>query len=1048
MSKTWLPILVLPFLLLAGQEWGSPEAVPGASEPDLVVLRAAVGSHLRAREYWASETDEGLQAPNREHGLRTYFEPTGLRVHDRTAAGSPNLLELSLVGLGGGESLLAVPPGEIEHREGRIEIVRSELGLVEWYVNSRQGLEQGFTLASRPPLGAGDPSALALELAISGAKASLRGGSIVLTSEAGRTLEYGKLLVVDAKGTKLAAHFEVPSPDRIRLRVEDRGATYPIVIDPLLTGTFDALLESNQASSQLGFAVATAGDVNGDGYDDVIVGAPLYDAGTADEGAAFVFLGSAFGVDQVNPLQAHAQLEGNQLAAQMGNSVASAGDVNGDGYGDVIVGSALFNAGQADEGAAWIYLGSSTGIPDGGPATAHAGFESNQTNAQMGFSVATAGDVNGDGYDDVIVGAPFYDDGSLDEGMAFLYHGSATGFAFGSPTTANTRLASNQIDARFGVDVASAGDVDGDGLSDVIVGAHTYDAGSIDEGGAFVFRGNAAGIADASPATAHARLESNQANALFGFSVASAGDVNGDGLSDVIVGALAYDFQPGDADMGAAFVFAGSATGIADGSAATAATQIHQDQAGAQFGRSVASAGDVNGDGYSDLIVGAMLWDALAVDEGAVFVYLGRAAGIPNDPSVYRTLGTGQATSLLGIAVSSAGDVNGDGYDDVIVGANLHENGETDEGAAFVHHGGAAGGAAFNFTFLPGTSIEAQNAFEAAGRRWSAWLRDEVVVDLTVGTASLGTGVVVSSGVRRVSVVYSGFRSALVDDQTSPLDSAAVASLPAGSIFGVLINRTSDSPNGSGSATPYVDLSGANNSTISLTTANAKALGLAVGPGSVGSCLGTCDGSLVFANAFAYDYDPSDGISPGTYDLVGFATHEIGHVLGFVSGVDILDLNSPPVGGPFPANLFTVVSPLDLFRFSALSAASGVLDQTADTRSKDFSIDGGGTAVYPFATGRFFGDGQAAGHWKDGLGVGLMDPTGAQGEALAISLRDIQAFDAIGWNVVPEPDSGLLLGAGLVGFSMLATRSSSTSRRRRGRTSAHPRPPGSAARAL
>ena len=148
-----------------------------------------------------------------------------------------------------------------------------------------------------------------------------------------------------------------------------------------------------------------------------------------------------------------------------------------------------------------------------------------------------------------------------------IYHGSAAGFTFGTPATANALLESNQPDARFGVGVGSAGRVDADVYSDVIVGAHTYDDPEVDEGAAFVFRGGAAGVATGTPATAHARLESNQPGALFGFSAKSAGDVNGDGYSDVIEGALVYDYQPSNADMGAAFIFTGSATGLGDGSA-------------------------------------------------------------------------------------------------------------------------------------------------------------------------------------------------------------------------------------------------------------------------------------------------------------------------------------------------------------------------------------------------------------------------------------------------------------------------------------------------
>jgi hypothetical protein len=159
----------------------------------------------------------------------------------------------------------------------------------------------------------------------------------------------------------------------------------------------------------------------------------------------------------------------------------------------------------------------------------------------------------------------------------------------------------------------------------VIVGVKAYDAGQIDEGAAFVFLGSASGIANGTPATASAQLESDQAGALLGGSVAGAGDVDGDGYADVIVGAASYDNGP--ADEGAAFVFLGSASGVANGTPATASAQLESDQGGALFGGSVAGAGDVNGDGFADLIVGAASYDAGQVDEGAAFVFPSNGAG-------------------------------------------------------------------------------------------------------------------------------------------------------------------------------------------------------------------------------------------------------------------------------------------------------------------------------------------------------------------------------------------------------------------------------------
>ncbi|MFQ5482582.1 MAG: hypothetical protein ACE5ER_07470, partial [Nitrospinaceae bacterium] len=159
---------------------------------------------LAAGEYHASQNQQGLQAPNRAHNLRTYFGSEGIKVHDRTAKGSPELTSLSLIGMGRGAALTPVAAGVVTHSGVRVEIRRT--GVVEWYVNSPQGLEQGFNLETRPP-GAGP---LALDLKVEGARSSLAGKSVVLTTEAGRRLHYGKLIALDAAGRTLESRLEAP----------------------------------------------------------------------------------------------------------------------------------------------------------------------------------------------------------------------------------------------------------------------------------------------------------------------------------------------------------------------------------------------------------------------------------------------------------------------------------------------------------------------------------------------------------------------------------------------------------------------------------------------------------------------------------------------------------------------------------------------------------------------------------------------------------------------------------------------------------------------
>ncbi len=663
------------------------------------VWTAQVGGEIRASEYhWSPVRGEpGVwSAPNRGQELRCNVSSAGIQVFPRaTAAEDAGAWKLGLETESFGRQGFAqeLPPGVLCTDGARAEL--SHGSITEWFENRENGIEQGWTIASAPS-GSGP---LWIGLALEGDLAlrieeGARSGVLVDGSGTVR-LRYADLRAWDAAGRALEACLE-SSPEGVGIRVDDAGAAYPLTVDPALTCPAWRA-EGDQVSAFFGWSVATAGDVNGDGFSDVIVSAHSFDNGQSGEGRAYVYLGSPSGLE----LSAAWTAEGDQKLAAFGGSVSTAGDVNGDGFSDVIVGAYQFDNGQVDEGRAYLYLGSAGGLSTSPAWTA----ESDQEAANFGYSASTAGDVNGDGYSDVIVGAWGFDNGQCLEGRAHVYLGSAAGLSTSPDWTAE----SDQVFAEFGVSVATAGDVNGDGYGDVIVGAHVFDNGQSGEGRAYLYLGSAAGLSTSPDWTA----EGDQSHARFGVSVSPAGDVNRDGLGDVIVGAWLFD--NGEADEGRAFVYLGSVTGLPASPVWTA----ESDQRGAILGNSVSAAGDVNGDGYGDVIVGDRLFDNGEDDEGRAMVYLGTASGL--SPSPGWTAESNQADARFGSAVATAGDVNGDGYSDLIVGARRFTSGETDEGGAFVYLGSPQGPSCSGV--FPGDGINADKVVPldaVIGSPWAA----------------------------------------------------------------------------------------------------------------------------------------------------------------------------------------------------------------------------------------------------------------------------------------------------------------------------------------
>ena len=393
-------------------------------------------------------------------------------------------------------------------------------------------------------------------------------------------------------------------------------------------------------------------------------------------------------------------------SAPVNSSWGTVADVNGDGFADVVVGT---NGSSGDPGWVYVYHGGPNGIASTptttlvGPSFAHGSF---------GESVASAGDVNGDGYADVVVGGSYVNYGA---GQAYVYLGSATGVS----STPATTLTGVSVGDHFGASVASAGDVNGDGYADLVVGAYSArNSAGVLVGQASVYLGSADGVAQ-SPATV---LTGTNMYDGVGGSVASAGDVNGDGFGDIVVGATGAANSSGTAS-----VFLGSALGVVPAPATVLTGSYGQHSS---YGGSVACAGDVNGDGYADIAVGATEDSATP---GVVEVYFGGANGLVATSAI---VVQGQSVnSGFGGAVAGAGDVNQDGYADLLVAAQ-GENGGV--GAAYVFLGSTQGIANAPTTALLGPSAGAAFGRSVAG---AGDVDGDGRGDILVGAPHVGNGI-------------------------------------------------------------------------------------------------------------------------------------------------------------------------------------------------------------------------------------------------------------------------------------------------------------------
>ncbi|MBF0131463.1 MAG: FG-GAP repeat protein [Magnetococcales bacterium] len=501
-----------------------------------------------------------------------------------------------------------------------------------------------------------------------------------------------------------------------------------------LNGSTGFRLDGVATNDQSGFSVSNAGDVNGDGFDDLIISAHKADQGGINSGSSYIIFGKASGF--VSELDLSTldgnngfRLDGAGNSDYSGVSVDNAGDINGDGFSDLVIGAEGANPGGTHSGSAYIVFGKANGFSsqlDLSTLDGSNGFRLDGASAfdYAGRSVSYAGDINGDGLDDLIVGAPLADPAGDASGVSYIIFGKANGFV--SQLDLSTLDGTNgfRLDGKMAWDyvgrsISDAGDINGDGFDDILVGAFGADSGGGGSGASYIIFGKADGFVSQYDLSAldgsnGFRLDGSIGD-WSGRSVSSAGDINGDGFDDFIIGAF-YADPRGITNSGLSYVIFGKNNGFnsqfnlsdLDGSNGF---RLNGVAASDRSGFSVSGTGDLNGDGLDDLIVGAYYANPSGSDSGSSYIIFGKASGFVSQFDLstldgnngFRLDGT-NASDWSGRSVSDAGDVNDDGFDDLIVGAYRADPGGSDSGASYVFFGGNATNALTTAQTVSGTT--------------------------------------------------------------------------------------------------------------------------------------------------------------------------------------------------------------------------------------------------------------------------------------------------------------------------------------------------------
>ena len=489
-----------------------------------------------------------------------------------------------------------------------------------------------------------------------------------------------------------------------------------------LDGSNGFVINGINPGDRFGYSVSNAGDINGDGIDDLIIGAPLPSPNGFRSGSTYVVFGGtdvgaggSFDLSSLDGSNGFA-INGIIQVYNFSSSVSDAGDVNADGIDDLIIGTgSLNNIGNTS----YVVFGSSDvgtgGSFDLSSLDGSNGFTLNggNTNNYYDWVVSSAGDINGDSIDDLIIGEPGVDVGSFQytKGISYVVFGGTDVGADGSIDLSSLDGSNgfvidyNEVGDGSTKSVSGAGDINGDGFADLIIGVPPSIGYQIGRGLSYVVFGGtdvgADGNFDISALDGSNGFVINgiEEDDGLGWSVSSAGDFNADGIDDLIIGApTAQIFGTNESSKsyvlfaGADIATSGSDLSALDGSNGFVINGVNP---GDRSGFSVSGAGDINGDGIADLIIGAPGRNVPSSPSSTYIVFGGAGVGAGgsldlsslegNNGFVLNGIAVGGRS---GFSVSGAGDVNGDGIDDVIVGAPSTGYNGRSSGSSYIVFGG------------------------------------------------------------------------------------------------------------------------------------------------------------------------------------------------------------------------------------------------------------------------------------------------------------------------------------------------------------------------